>query len=516
MGLGEQFVSQLTVTNAILSFFAYVVLKFIYQIVHYRFFHPLSAFPGPFWGSVTRLWIAWHNLNQTELPTVYELTEKHGPVVRITPTLLLVSDPTKLPEIYHRNADKTGHYITGSFGETESLFNMRSHKTHASFRKHIAGPYSFSSVKRMEPIIDLRIGDWLEKLDEKFARTGSVFDFSWWAVYMAYDIISEVGFGAPFGFVEKGEDVGGLIQGFHDGLPAFGLLARLHPFTSWIKTTFLKKYLVAKPEDDSGIGVLMRFRDRLIKERVEDMKTKKDVGRIDLLQTFLEARTEDGKPLTMDYIKAEVLLVLLAGADTTGTIFQAMIYYLLTHPAVYERMMEEVDSAVRQGLISDDKPQYTEILENLPYFVACVRETLRMCPAAPNIFPRYVSEPGLELFGKFAPAGTEISGNPWIMHRDQKIFGKDAEEFNPDRWMNAERAKVMNKYIFTFGYGARVCLGKDVAMMELFKGPLQFFRHYKPYTVKDKPEAKFEIKGGVGFWRDMWVTIEKRPLLKAL
>jgi hypothetical protein len=63
-----------------------------------------------------------------------------GPVVRITPTLLLVSDHSKLPEIYHRNDDKTGHYITGSFGETESLFNMRSHKTHALFRKHIAGP----------------------------------------------------------------------------------------------------------------------------------------------------------------------------------------------------------------------------------------------------------------------------------------------------------------------------------------------------------------------------------------
>jgi hypothetical protein len=54
--------------------------------------------------------------------------------------LLLVSDHEKLPEIYHRNADKTGHYITGSFGETESLFNMRSHKTHAVFRKHVAGP----------------------------------------------------------------------------------------------------------------------------------------------------------------------------------------------------------------------------------------------------------------------------------------------------------------------------------------------------------------------------------------
>ncbi|KAL4983507.1 cytochrome P450 [Aspergillus falconensis] len=485
MGMGEQVLSQLTLTNVVLGGIAYVALKFLYQIVYYRFFHPLSVFPGPFWGSVTRLWIAWHNLNETELPTVYSLTKKYGPVVRVTPTLLLVSDPTKLPEIYHRNADKTGHYITGSFGETESLFNMRSHKTHAAFRKHAAGPYSFSSVKRMEPLIDLRIRDWCNKLDEKYVRTGEAFDFSWWAVYMAYDIISEVGFGAPFGFVEKGEDVGGLIQGFHDGLPAFGLLARLHPFTSWMKTTFLKKYLVAKPEDNSGIGVLMRFRDSLIEKRVQDLKSNKEIGRIDLLQTFLEARTEDGQPLTMDYIKAEILLVLLAGADTTGTVFQAMIYYLLTHQSVYERMMDEVDAAVRKGLISDDMPQYAEIQDHLPFFVAIVRETLRMCPPAPNIFPRYA------------------------------VFGKDAEEFNPDRWMDPERAKIMNKYLFTFGYGARVCLGKDIAMMELFKGPLQFFRYYKPYPVQGKPEAKFVIKGGVGFWRDMWVTIEKRPLVKA-
>lgn len=70
-----------------------------------------------------------------------------GPVVRITPTLLLISDHSKLPEVYQRNVDKTGHYITGSFGENESLFNMRSHKTHAVFRKHIAGPVSFNTPK---------------------------------------------------------------------------------------------------------------------------------------------------------------------------------------------------------------------------------------------------------------------------------------------------------------------------------------------------------------------------------
>lgn len=42
--------------------------------------------------------------------------------------------------------------------------------------------YSFSSVKRMEPLIDVRIKHWISKLDEKYVRTGEGFDFSWWAV----------------------------------------------------------------------------------------------------------------------------------------------------------------------------------------------------------------------------------------------------------------------------------------------------------------------------------------------
>lgn len=44
------------------------------------------------------------------------------------------------------------------------------------------GQYSFSSVKRMEPLIDLRIRDWLNKMDQLYVKTGDAFDFSWWAV----------------------------------------------------------------------------------------------------------------------------------------------------------------------------------------------------------------------------------------------------------------------------------------------------------------------------------------------
>ena len=66
-----------------------------------------------------------------------------GPVVRISPTQLVVSDATLLPTIYNRYADKSQNYITGAFGKIESVFNMQKHKQHAHHRKIVAGPVCY-------------------------------------------------------------------------------------------------------------------------------------------------------------------------------------------------------------------------------------------------------------------------------------------------------------------------------------------------------------------------------------
>lgn len=163
---------------------------------------------------------------------------------------------------------------------------MQDHKTHAQFRKIAASSYSFTNVKRMEPLMDAHIKNWVRKLETKFALAGREFDVAPRIVYLVYDIVSEIGFGAPFGFIEADEDVGGLVQGFHDGLMPFGLMARLYPFTNWVKkTAFGDKYLVARPEHKSGIGTLMQFRDGLIEKRRKDIQDGKTGGRVDLLQT---------------------------------------------------------------------------------------------------------------------------------------------------------------------------------------------------------------------------------------
>ncbi|KAJ5741058.1 hypothetical protein N7493_000930 [Penicillium malachiteum] len=280
------------------------------------------------------------------------------------------------------------------------MFNVRPHKEHAALRRHIAGPYKFSNFKKLEPLMDHRMREWFKRLDEKFAETGDAFDFSWWSLYLAYDVISEAVYGAPFGFIEQGKD---------------------------IKITPLKKYLVVKSTDDSGMGVLLRFRDNLIDKRLEDMKMGKHIDKVDFL-----------------------VFTKLCGSAHLGPPFS-------------------FDMSLHQVPIST---------------------------------------------GRLFPPGIEVAVNAWILHRDPALYGEDTEVFCPDCWLNPERAKMFKRYDFTFGYGSRACLGKDIATMKLFKAPLQFLRRYQFERVPGKPEPRFVLHGGIASWIDVWITLRQKSSVK--
>lgn len=201
--------------------------------------------------------------------------------------------------------------------------------------------------------------------------------------------------------------------------------------------------------------------------------------------------------------------MLLAGADTTGTAFQAIILHIVSDDGVYAKLLSEIDGAARSGKLSA-VPQYDEVVKYCPYYVACVKESMRLNPSAPNIFPRLAPKGGMDLYGKFVPEGTEITCNPWLVHRDSNVYGQDAELFRPERWFDCEKAKDYSRYSMGFGYGPRSCLGKDIALMELYKAPLLLLLKFRLRIANEQCPARYVVKGGVSYFEDFWMNIEQR------
>lgn len=183
----------------------------------------------------------------------------------------------------------------------------------------------------------------------------------------------------------------------------------------------------------------------------------------------LDARFPDGSSLTAEQKRAHVTLLIQAGADTTATAMGCILRFLVTNPSAYAQARAEIDKADQANLLSTPI-QFEESRQHLPYFAACIKEGLRLQPPGTSLLPRIVPKEGKEIDQHFVPGGTEITSYAYCVHRDRTFYGDDAEEFRPERWMESEeRTFELEAKSFTFGMGSRVCLGKDVAIMEMHK-----------------------------------------------
>lgn len=114
--------------------------------------------------------------------------------------------------------------------------------------------------------------------------------------------------------------------------------------------------------------------------------------------------------------------------------------------------------------------------KDLPYLQAVIREGLRVAPPVANIFSRDVPKGGDTILvdgeSVFLPGGSCIGYSAYAMHKSEKIYGKDAAAFRPERWLDSDPVKLaamIRTNDLTFGYGKFQCLGKSVAQIEIRK-----------------------------------------------
>jgi cytochrome P450 len=166
--------------------------------------------------------------------------------------------------------------------------------------------------------------------------------------------------------------------------------------------------------------------------------------RNDVLTMLLEARHEDGSPMSEQEIRDELLTLLVAGHETTATSLAWAFARLVHEPRVLDRLVEEVDGG-------DDA-----------YVTATIQETLRARPVLPNVAPRLVAKP-IEVGGWTYPVGCSLVANGYLIHHDPEIY-PDPYAFRPERFLD----EPPGTYTWIpFGGGRRRCLGSSFAMLEM-------------------------------------------------
>ncbi|KAK7392828.1 hypothetical protein VNO78_21276 [Psophocarpus tetragonolobus] len=217
--------------------------------------------------------------------------------------------------------------------------------------------------------------------------------------------------------------------------------------------------------------ILERFdcmMERVMKEHEEERKRRKERGEEkkirDLLDILLDIHEDDNMEmkLSRENVKAFILDIFMAGTDTSAITIEWALAELISNPHAMQKAREEISSVTENNsrLIQESD------LSNLPYIRAIVKETLRLHPTSPFL-GREASE-DCNVCGYDIPQKSLLFVNLWAMGRDPKLWGENALEFRPERFMDGEKKQFDVKgqcfQLMPFGTGRRVCPGMTLAL----------------------------------------------------
>ena len=179
----------------------------------------------------------------------------------------------------------------------------------------------------------------------------------------------------------------------------------------------------------------------------------------DLLDLLLLARDDVGEGLSPQQIRDQVVTFIVAGHETVAAALTWALDLLATHPEALRRVRAEADALGRAPQLDD--------IASLPYTAAVLDETLRLYPPA-WVITRRATEADV-LADVEIPADALLILSPWLVHRHETAWQRP-EEFEPERFLDADgrrrRDVATAPAYLPFGAGPRLCIGRDMALLE--------------------------------------------------
>jgi cytochrome P450 len=212
----------------------------------------------------------------------------------------------------------------------------------------------------------------------------------------------------------------------------------------------------------------LEFVDSIVEKAISHQNTKsssksatREESRYVLLHELISQTTDTVK------IRSELLNILFAGRDTTASFLSNLWFELSKRPDVWATLYQEVDSTFPDG----ERPVSFEQLKNMKYLRAVLNESLRLYPIVPNNNRTALTDAILPLGGGengqsplFVPKGQIVGWDVYTLHRRKDIYGKDADVFKPERWLDSDDDKGFRPgwAYLPFNGGPRTCIGRTL------------------------------------------------------
>lgn len=210
------------------------------------------------------------------------------------------------------------------------------------------------------------------------------------------------------------------------------------------------------------LAAINDFVRQLISERRSsaELATKEDL--LSKLMSACEADDEVEPAKRDQYLRDMTLNFIIAGRDTTACALSWFFNEVSQRPEVEAKLVAEIDSVFQGRRVAFDD------VSQCHYLTACLSETLRLYPSVPSS-PKTAVEADTLPCGVVLRPGDTVTYFPYGMGRQTAIWGPDAAEFRPERWLNDDGVFVREDPCkFTaFQAGPRMCLGVDMAMLEM-------------------------------------------------
>ena len=263
---------------------------------------------------------------------------------------------------------------------------------------------------------------------------------------------------------DAGQDAFGLIQRIRE----FGVYVAAVAQMPWLHKVFQDNFVFRRTKPSPFMAAIRsKVNDRLQNPDPEDMP------RPDLLSHFVAAHKD--KPL-MDVKQVMISTSgnLIAGGLSPSSTFDCLCQYLANHPESQDLLYAELKDA---GFAT---PAGFDDVKDLPYLEGVIKEAYRLHNTASFNLQRVTGPEGLKLpkVPYSIPPGIMIGCPAESINKDTRIFGPDAQEYRPERWMRQKgesddefvtRRKVWDRTDLTFGQGSRTCIGKNIVHLEIFK-----------------------------------------------